>query len=349
MPNTAFKENAGTEVTTDLIILQKREPGAAPSKNNHAWLETKDSELTGKYTQQPLQINEYYSEHPEMLIGKLSEDTLYGGGRLALDGTGLDVGKELESRVEKFPKNIYKPRSTNRNTNSLESAHKFLAPSGVRDGEFVLTENGVFANNKGEMTELPKAAQARAKDYVGLREVTKKILDGQINPNVTDEKLDAWRKDLNKVYDKFVAKYGYLNSPKNKRDLAQDPDFGIVSAIEKYTLDKKTKKESAVKADIFTKRTVNPIIKIDKADNPSDALALSLSNTGAVDIDYMADLTGQKPADVVKALKGFIYKDPATNTYVTAEEYLSGNVREKLEIAEFGAKQTPKLRPTLKL
>lgn len=341
LPNTAFKENAGTEVTTDLIILQKREPGAAPGKNNHAWLETKDSELTGKYTQQPLQINEYYSEHPEMLIGKLSEDTLYGGGRLALDGTGLDVGKELESRVEKFPKNIYKPRSTNRNTNSLESAHKFLAPSGVRDGEFVLTENGVFANNKGEMTELLKAAQARAKDYVGLREVTKKILDGQINPNVTDETLDGWRKDLNKVYDKFVAKYGYLNSPKNKRDLAQDPDFGIVSAIEKYTLDKKTKKESAAKADIFTKRTVNPIIKIDKADNPSDALALSLSNTGAVDIDYMAELTGQKPADVVKALKGFIYKDPATNTYVTAEEYLSGNVREKLEIAEFWGKTDP--------
>ena len=341
LPNTAFKENAGTEVTTDLIILQKREPGAAPGKNNHAWLETKDSELTGKYTQQPLQINEYYSEHPEMLIGKLTEDTLYGGGRLALDGTGLNVGKELEGRVEKFPKNIYKPRSTNRNTNSLESAHKFLAPSGTRNGQFVIADNGVFVNDNGEMVELPKAAQARAKDYVGLREATKKILDGQINPNVADKTLDAWRKDLNKAYDKFVAKYGYLNSPKNKRDLAQDPDFGIVSAIEKYTLDKKTKKESAAKADIFTKRTVNPIIKIDKADNPSDALALSLSNTGAVDIDYMADLTGQKPADVVKALKGFIYKDPATNTYVTAEEYLSGNVREKLEIAEFWGKTDP--------
>lgn len=341
LPNTAFKENAGTEVTTDLIVLQKREPGAAPGKNNHAWLETKDSELTGKYTQQPLQINEYYSEHPEMLIGKLTEDTLYGGGRLALDGTGLNVGKELEGRVEKFPKNIYKPRSTNRNTNSLESAYKFLAPSGTRNGQFVIADNGVFVNDNGEMVELPKAAQARAKDYVGLREATKKILDGQINPNVADKTLDAWRKDLNKVYDKFVAKYGYLNSPKNKRDLAQDPDFGIVSAIEKYTLDKKTKKESAAKADIFTKRTVNPIIKIDKADNPSDALALSLSNTGAVDIDYMADLTGQKPADVVKALKGFIYKDPATNTYVTAEEYLSGNVREKLEIAEFWGKTDP--------
>ena len=341
LPNTAFKENAGTEVTTDLIILQKREPGAAPGKNNHAWLETKDSELTGKYTQQPLQINEYYSEHPEMLIGKLTEDTLYGGGRLALDGTGLNVGKELEDRVEKFPKNIYKPRSTNRNTNSLESAHKFLAPSGTRNGQFVIADNGVFVNDNGEMVELPKAAQGRAKDYVGLREATKKILDGQINPNVADKTLDAWRKDLNKVYDKFVAKYGYLNSPKNKRDLAQDPDFGIVSAVEKYTLDKKTKKESAAKADIFTKRTVNPIIKIDKADNPSDALALSLSNTGAVDIDYMAELTGQKPADVVKALKGFIYKDPATNTYVTAEEYLSGNVREKLEIAEFWGKTDP--------
>lgn len=347
LPDTAFKENAGTEVTTDLIILQKREPGAAPGKNNHAWLDTKDTELLARYGGQPLQINEYYSDNPDMLIGKLKEDTLYAGGRLALDGTGLDVGKELESRVEKFPKNIYKPRSTNRNTNSLESAHKFLAPSGVREGQFVLTDNGVFANNKGEMTELPKAAQARAKDYVGLREVTKKILDGQINPNVADKTLDAWRKDLNKVYDKFVAKYGYLNSPKNKRDLAQDPDFGIVSAIEKYTLDKKTKKESAAKADIFTKRTVNPIIKIDKADNPSDALALSLSNTGAVDIDYMADLTGQKPADVVKALKGFIYKDPAADAYVTADEYLSGNVREKLETAELAAKTDPAMRENI--
>lgn len=347
LPNTAFKENAGTEVTTDLIILQKREPGAAPGKNNHAWLDTVDTELNGRYTQQPLQINEYYSEQPEMLIGKLAEDTLYGGGRLALDGTGLNVGKELEGRVEKFPKNIYKPRSTNRNTNSLESAHKFLAPSGTRNGQFVITDNGVFVNDNGEMVELPKAAQARAKDYVGLREVTKKILDGQINPKIADKTLDAWRKDLNKVYDKFVAKYGYLNSPKNKRDLAQDPDFGIVSAIEKYTLDKKTKKESAAKADIFTKRTVNPIIKIDKADNPSDALALSLSNTGAVDIDYMADLTGQKPADVVKALKGFIYKDPAADAYVTADEYLSGNVREKLETAELAAKTDPAMRENI--
>ena len=347
LPNTAFKENAGTEVTTDLIILQKREPGAAPGKNNHAWLDTKDTELLARYGGQPLQINEYYSDNPDMLIGKLKEDTLYAGGRLALDGTGLDVGKELESRVEKFPKNIYKPRSTNRNTNSLESAHKFLAPSGTRNGQFVITDKGVFVNDNGEMVELPKAAQARAKDYVGLREVTKKILDGQINPNVTDETLDGWRKDLNKVYDKFVAKYGYLNSPKNKRDLAQDPDFGIVSAIEKYTLDKKTKKESAAKADIFTKRTVNPIIKIDKADNPSDALALSLSNTGAVDIDYMADLTGQKPADVVKALKGFIYKDPAADAYVTADEYLSGNVREKLETAELAAKTDPAMRENI--
>lgn len=341
LPDTAFKENAGTEVTTDLIILQKREPGAAPGKNNHAWLDTKDTEVRAKHGGYPLQINEYYSDNPEMLIGELKEDTLYYGGRLALDGTGLDVGKELESRVEKFPKNIYKQRTTNRNTNSLESAQRFLAPSGVREGQFVINENSVFANNKGEMTELPKAMQARAKDYVGLREVTKKILDGQINPQVTDETLDGWRKDLNKVYDKFVAKHGYLNSPKNKRDLAQDPDFGIVSAIEKYTLDKKSKKESAAKADIFRKRTVNPIIKIDKADNPSDALALSLSNTGAVDIDYMAELTGQKPADIVKALKGFIYKDPATNTYVTAEEYLSGNVRQKLELAEFWGRTDP--------
>lgn len=344
LPDTAFKENAGTEVTTDLIILQKREPGAAPGKNNHAWLDTADTELRAKYGGYPLQINEYYRDNPDMLIGELKEDTLYSGGRLALDGRGLDVGKELENRVEKFPKNIYKARTSERNTNSLESARKFLAPSEVRKGQFVVMKDGVYFNDNGEMTPLPKTAQARAKDYVQLRDTTKKILDGQINPKITDEALNDWRKDLNKLYDKFVAKYGYLNNAKNKRDLAQDPDFGIVSAIEKYTLDKKTKKESAEKADIFTKRTVNPIIKIDKADNPSDALALSLSNTGAVDVDYMAQLTGQKADDIVKSLKGYIYKDPATDSYVTADDYLSGNVREKLEIAELAAKTDSSMR-----
>ena len=344
LPDTAFKESAGTEVTTDLIILQKREPGAAPGKNNHAWLDTADTELRAKYGGYPLQINEYYRDNPDMLIGELKEDTLYSGGRLALDGRGLDVGKELENRVEKFPKNIYKARTSERNTNSLESARKFLAPSEVRKGQFVVMKDGVYFNDNGEMTPLPKTAQARAKDYVQLRDTTKKILDGQINPKITDEALNDWRKDLNKLYDKFVAKYGYLNNAKNKRDLANDPDFGIVAAIEKYTLDKKTKKERAEKADIFTKRTVNPIIKIDKADNPSDALALSLSNTGAVDVDYMAQLTGQKADDIVKSLKGYIYKDPATDSYVTADDYLSGNVREKLEIAELAAKTDSSMR-----
>ena len=345
LPDTAFKENAGTEVTTDLIILQKREPGAAPGKNNHAWLDTVDSDLRAKHGNYPLQINEYYRDNPDMLIGELKEDTLYSGGRLALDGRGLDVGKELENRVAKFPRNIYKPRSSERNTSSLESARKFLAPSEVREGQFVLMDDGkVYANEKGEMAELPKAAQKKAKEYLPIRETVKKILDGQINPKITDATLDGWRKELNKLYDKFVAQNGYINSQKNKRYLANDPDFGIVSAIEKYTVDKKKKTETAAKADIFTKRTVNPVVNIEKADSPSDALALSLSNTGAVDVDYMAQLTGQKADDIVKSLKGYIYKDPATDSYVTADDYLSGNVREKLEIAELAAKTDSAMR-----
>ena len=345
LPDTAFKENAGTEVTTDLIILQKREPGAAPGKNNHAWLDTVDSDLRAKHGNYPLQINEYYRDNPDMLIGELKEDTLYSGGRLALDGRGLDVSKELENRVAKFPRNIYKPRASERNTNSLESARKFLAPSEVREGQFTLMDDGkVYANEGGEMTELPKAAQKKAKEYLPIRETVKKILDGQINPKITDATLDGWRKELNKLYDKFVAQNGYINSQKNKRYLANDPDFGIVSAIEKYTVDKKKKTETAAKADIFTKRTVNPVVNIEKADSPSDALALSLSNTGAVDVDYMAQLTGQKADDIVKSLKGYIYKDPATDSYVTADDYLSGNVREKLEIAELAAKTDSSMR-----
>lgn len=339
LPNTAFKENAGTDVTTDLIILQKREAGAEAGKNNHQWLDTVDSGVRSKYGDKALGINEYYSQHPEMMLGKLVEDKLYGG-RLALDGADVDIAAEMAKRVNSFPENIYKPLTGKRNLDSVESAKAaFLAPAKMRYNAYAEQDGKVYQNVNGKMVELPQAEQKRALDYVALRDVTKEILAAQIDPATKDESLKSLREKLNKVYDAFVAKHGYINDSRNVKALATDPEYGVIAAIEDYKYDKKTKVAEAKKRDIFTKRTVNAIVQVNKADNPADALALSLSNTGAVNVDYMAQLLGKNPQEVVKSLEGLIYENPATRAYETADEYLSGNVREKLEYAREAAKQ----------
>ena len=348
LPNTSFKGNAGTQVTTDLIILQKRKEGAAPAAFNSDWLDTGDSELTStKYQDfgKPLKINKYYLDHPNMLIGKLAEDTLYGGGRLALDGKGVDVLKELDKRIDSLPEKIYEPVKHTRNTDSRQTANTFLASAGTRDNSYQLNEDGkVYQNNAGTMVELPKAAQPKAKAYVELRNVSSEILQKQINPDTSEEELKKLRKELNKKYDSFVKKFGYVNSDKNRRALSLDPEYGIISALEDYTVDKTTKKESAKKSAIFTKRTVNPINTATSADNPTDALALSLSEKGEVDIDYIGKLLGETPENAAAKLGDMVYDDPVSQNYVTAEEYLSGNVREKLEAAQFAAKNDPRYK-----
>ena len=339
LPNTAFKENAGTDVTTDLIILQKREAGAEAGQNNQQWLNTVDSGVRAKYGDKALGINEYYSQHPEMMLGKLVEDKLYGG-RLALDGTGVDIAAEMAKRVNSFPANIYKPLTSKRNLDSVESAKAaFLAPAKMRYNAYAEQGGKVYQNINGKMVELPQSEQKKALDYVALRDVTKEILAAQIDPATKDDSLKSLRDKLNKVYDVFVAKHGYINDSKNIKALAADPEYGVIAAIEEYKYDKKTKVAEAKKRDIFTKRTVNAIVQVDKADNPADALALSLSNTGTVNVDYMTQLLGKKPQEVVNSLEGLIYENPATRAYETADEYLSGNVREKLEYAREAAKQ----------
>ena len=348
LPNTSFKGNAGTQVTTDLIILQKRKEGAAPAAFNSDWLDTGDSELTStKYQDygKPLKINKYYLDHPNMLIGTLAEDTLYGGGRLALDGKGVDVLKELDKRIDSLPEKIYEPVKHTRNTDSQKTANTFLAAAGTRDNSYQLNEDGkVYQNDSGTMVELPKAAQPKAKAYVELRNVASQILQKQINPETSEEELKKLRKELNKKYDSFVKKFGYVNSDKNRRALSLDPEYGVISALEDYTVDKTTKKESAKKSAIFTKRTVNPINAATSADNPSDALALSLSEKGEVDIDYIGKLLGETPENAAAKLGDMVYDDPVSQNYVTAEEYLSGNVREKLEAAQFAAKNDPRYK-----
>lgn len=336
LPDTTFKANANTEVTSDIIILQKRKDGAAPSKFTQDWLKTVPSGVKDNYNND-LAINEYFKKHPEMVLGELKSGGRYGS--LVVDGKGVNIDKVMQKAIKKLPADIYEARSSNRNTNSVESAQKFLAPNNSREGAFVEKDGKVYRVQQAEMTELPKAAQKKAKEYVGLRDVAKRLLSEQINPATTDEQLAKTRAELNKVYDKFVEQYGPINDKKNIRALSLDPDYGILEAIEDYKVDPLTNKATVSKRAIFTQRTVNPVREVTHADNVNDALALSMSQTGGVDLGYMSKLMDGKDEDsILKELGERVYENPATDGIELAEAYLSGNVREKLEIAETAAK-----------
>lgn len=341
LPNTTFKENAGTEVTTDLIVLRKREEGAAAAKEHKPWLEKRPSGLKAQYTDGDLMINEYYQKHPEMLIGELAEDKLYRE-RLALDGKNLDVTEELQSRISKFPKNIYKPLA-GKVQDTMSSLQTFLAPAGVRERSYVLDDKGVAYQNIGkEMVAVPTGEQKKTIAFAKVKQALKNILAAQIDPVTQESNLLPLRKELNALYDSFVKDFGYLNDKKNVSKLGDDPEYGLVGAIEEYKVDKKTKKVTANKRDIFEKRTVAAVKNIETADSPIDALATSLAQRGELDLDYMAGLLGKDKSEVIKSLEGLIYENPITRDFETAEEYLSGNVREKLEAAVEAAKSDPK-------
>lgn len=336
LPDTTFKANANTEVTSDVIILQKRKDGAAPSKFTQDWLKTVPSGVKDNYNND-LAINEYFKKHPEMVLGELKSGGRYGS--LVVDGKGVNIDKVMQKAIKKLPADIYEARSSNRNTNSVESAQKFLAPNNSREGAFVEKDGKIYRVQQAEMTELPKAAQKKAKEYVGLRDVAKRLLSEQINPATTDEQLAKTRAELNKVYDQFVEQYGPINDKKNIRALSLDPDYGILEAIEDYKVDPLTNEATVSKRAIFTQRTVNPVREVTHADNVNDALALSMSQTGGVDLGYMSKLMDGKDEDsILKELGERVYENPATDGIELAEAYLSGNVREKLEIAETAAK-----------
>lgn len=336
LPDTTFKANANTEVTSDVIILQKRKDGAEPSKFTQDWLKTVPSGVKDNYNND-LAINEYFKKHPEMVLGELKSGGRYGS--LVVDGKGVNIDKAMQKAIKKLPADIYEARTTNRNTNSIESAQKFLAPNNSREGAFIEKDGKVYRVQQAEMTELPKTAQKKAKEYVSLRDVAKRLLSEQINPATTDEQLAKTRAELNKAYDKFVEQYGPINDKKNIRALSLDPDYGILEAIEDYKVDPLTNKATVSKRAIFTQRTVNPVREVTHADNVNDALALSMSQTGGVDLGYMSKLMdGKNESSILKELGDRVYENPATDGIELAEAYLSGNVREKLEIAATAAK-----------
>lgn len=340
LPNTTFKDNANTEVTSDVIILQKRKDGAMASDFAQDWLETVPSGVHDKYNRD-LDINEYFKNHPEMVLGELKAGGQYGS--LIADGEGVNIDKAMQKAIKTLPAGIYEARTSKRNADSTKSAQTFLAPNNSREGTLIEKDGKVYHVEQSQMVELPKAVQEKATSYVGLRDVVKKLLAEQINPATSDEQLSKTRAELNKLYDNFVKKYGPVNDPKNIKQLSIDPDYGILEAIEEYKVDPLTNKATVTKRAIFDRRTVNPKIEINHADNVNDALTLSLTQKNGVDLEFMSKvMDGKDKESIIKELGDRVFENPLTSQFELAEEYLSGNVREKLEHAQFQAKTQPR-------
>lgn len=279
------------------------------------------------------------------MIGKPVEDTLYrdNSSRLGLDGTGRDVAKELADLMSELPKEIYQPVK-NRQHSTLANTRKVIADSSLQDLSLVEKDGKVYQKHGDELIEFPKAYWQIARDFLKLKQSADNLMNAQLSPETTDQKLADLRETMTQNYDRFVENYGYINKRKNLKILGSDPNYGRVAALETYKLNPKTKEESAEKSDMFFKRTVSPITTPTSAETAVEALTISLSQRGNVDMNYMAKLTGRNESELVKELGDAIYKNPMTNLQETADEYLSGNVREKLAIAQEAVKTNPEFK-----
>ena len=335
LPDTAFKGNTGTSVISDIIILKKRTDPSKADIHAKQWEDIEAKDIDGRN----FYLNEYYVNHPEMIAGKLEAVSgRYGGDALNVSGKDIDLTKKLSEITKNISKDVYQPLN-NPVKDSKQATMVQYAPNTLRENSYTISQSGkVCQNIGGKLEEVPNTKQGLVKDFVNLKRKLRQLMAAQVDNKISDSALDTIRKDLNTTYDTFVKNNGYINNKTNSRTLATDPEYGIVSAIERYSEDKKTKKVTAEKADIFKKRTVGLIEKPTKAESPSDALAISLREQGKVDIDYMANLIGKDEKTVVEGLKGVIYKNPMTGLYETQDEYLSGNVREKLAQAKQMAK-----------
>jgi N12 class adenine-specific DNA methylase len=341
LPSDAFKANAGTEVTTDIIVLRKRLPGEKPS--GEAWMKTVPTGMKGKFGD-ILKNNEYYVEHPEMMLGKLAEDKLYPG-RIALNPDGRDLGEALSEAFKHLPQDIM-TKLKHPPTEEFEPRDMIPAPGTVKEGAFVIQGGKVYVKegNVLEPRSYGPKVTGRIKGMVALRDAALGHIHLQLE-GASDAAIKNSEKVLNRIYDKFVKKHGYLHDNPNQRAFSDDPDFHFVMSLERdYTPAKDGKPASAEKAAIFSKRTMPKQEEITSVDTIEEALTVTLNQRGCVDIPHMARLSEKSEDEIKSSLGGTVlFNDPSAG-WVTKDEYLSGNVRKKLREAKIAAKTDPSFK-----
>ena len=334
LPNSAFRANAGTDVVSDIIFLQKRD---RPADIEPAWVQLGQ-------TEDGFTLNSYFVDHPEMVLGNLElESTQYGHDLTVVPIEGTSLADQLAEAVQHIEGNYTAVEIAAPDVADAEAQRKTLpADPTVKNFSYTVVDGEIYYRENSIMTqiELSDNAKGRVAGMVELRQIVNELIDQQLN-DYPDEDIKATQERLNAAYDAFTAKYGLINDKKNARLFDDDSSYYLLCSLENLDENKNLKS----KADMFTKRTIRPERTVTSVDTPSEALAVSIGERGKVDLPYMAELLGT-PGDygrITTELSGVIFKDPAADAddpeagWQTADEYLSGNVRDKLRMAQLAA------------
>ena len=334
LPNNAFRANAGTDVVSDIIFLQKRD---RPIDHEPDWVQL------GK-TEDGFAINQYFVDHPEMVLGQLTlESTQYGHDLTVAPIEGAALADQLVEAVQHIEGQYTTAEIAAPDVADAEAQRKTLpADPAVKNFSYTVVDGDIYYRENSIMTqiELSDNAKGRVAGMVELRQIVNELIDQQLN-DFPDEDIKASQAKLNATYDAFTAKYGLINDKKNARLFDDDSSYYLLCSLENLDENKNLKS----KADMFTKRTIRPERVVTSVDTPSEALAVSIGEHGKVDLPYMAELLGT-PGEygrITTELSGVIFKDPAADAddpeagWQTADEYLSGNVRDKLRMAQLAA------------
>ena len=328
LPNNAFQRNANTSVVADILFLQKRDRAAVERAE---WVDLGT-------TPEGYPINQYFAQHPEMVLGEITtESTQYGKQETTVKPIeGADLAQQLKAAFENINAEITEPEITDDELD--QNAEPLPADPNVKNFSYTNVDGQVYYRENSYMNkvDLPAVTAERVLGMIALRETTQKLLDCQLHDG-TDAEVELLQGKLKDQYKRFTAQYGLINSTANKRAFRQDSSYCLLASLEILDEDKNLKRL----ADIFTKRTIRKPEPVTSVDTPSEALALSIGEKAKVDVPFMAELCGKTEQEVTEELAGVIFRNPVTQAWVTADEYLSGNVREKLETAETFAANHP--------
>lgn len=329
LPNNAFKANAGTEVTSDILFLQKRD---------RIMDITPDWVHTGK-DENGISMNEYFISHPQMILGKMENVS----GPFGMEAVCLPFpDKSLEELLHTAVSEIT-GRITDYEREDLENETVSIpADNSVRNFSYTLVDGEIYYRENSRMfqADVPKTAQSRIKGMIELRDCVRELIDMQVN-DFSDEEISGQQKKLNTLYDAFTERYGLINSRGNNTAFSEDSSYFLLCSLEILDEDRRLKR----KADLFTKRTIRSHKAVEKTDSATEALAVSIGEKAKVDMAYMQQLTGKSEEEIFSDLQNVIFLNPeyeegkTAEKYLTADEYLSGNVREKLAFARIKAQE----------
>ncbi|MEB0221359.1 DEAD/DEAH box helicase family protein [Pseudomonas sp. AB12(2023)] len=359
LPNSAFKRNALTEVTTDIVFFRK---AAADEQTDKSWVNV--GEIHDRETGTPITINQYYIQNPQQLAGKMVlTRNMHRETAELVPEPGKDLGQAIRDRLEILPPGGYTParRTEQASANKLDKPTLIL-PTTLKVGSFFVAPNGSLARRLPDMLDqhdyvgvLLKNERAgeRIKSMILVRDTLRELMQSEQSEDSTDVDLNEKRQRLNLLYDQSIRKFGHISAQANKLAMIEDPMYPLMHALEsdydkgitpetakKHDVDPRP--PSAKKAAIFSKRVMSPRTQVTKVESAKDALVVSMNETGRIDLSRMVRLSGKPESELIEDLKGLMYRNPLMQRWETADQYLSGNVKDKLSAATAAANLEPR-------